>query len=332
VVVNDPALAKVAVIGAIADRQDLLGELTGLNREILNDAIQADLVEEVKDVLLYGRESRPLHISLMSFQDPPIPGVSGSESGAMQLLSELGIPLRDGRTLRTLGELDRDERRKLASELIVRCIARTSPGVAGHVPKLIIGSVYRMTAEVSPLQYASEFATVVNSAARMGLTEEAVCMLLGDRDDQYRKVISGLREYRRLISKEIRKISGREIALGSEGYLQFFESETTPRNVIGPVTGLILGGGLADPYKPLVGMVKGHVTKASSRCSRILVLEGLDLSSAASLAARRVGGEGGGHRGAAGAFFPSGRESEFVEHFEEGLLAQVRSRESRSAP
>jgi RecJ-like exonuclease len=331
-VVNDPQLAKVGVIGAIADRQDLLGELMGLNREILADAIEADLVEEVKDVLLYGRESRPLHISLMSFQDPPIPGVSGSESGAMQLLSELGIPLRNGRKLRTLGELNRDERRELASELVVRCIAKTSPEVAGHVPRLIIGSVYRMTGEISPLQYASEFATVVNSAARMGFTEEGVGMLLGDRGDQYRKVISGLGEYRRMVSREIRKISGREILLGREGYLQYFESETTPRTIIGPVTGLILGGGLADPYKPLVGMVKGHVTKASSRCSKILVLEGLDLSSAASQAARRVGGEGGGHRGAAGAFFPSGREKEFVQHFEEGLVAQVRSSESRSAP
>jgi RecJ-like exonuclease len=329
--VDDPALAKVGVIGAIADRQDLLGELTGLNREILNDAIRADLVEEIKEVLLYGRESRPLHISIMSFQDPPIPGVSGSESGAMQLLSELGIPLRNGKTLRTLGELNRDERRKLASELVVRCIAQTSPEVAGHVPRLIIGSVYRMVGEDSPLQYASEFATVVNSAARMGLTQEAVDMLLGDRSEQYGKVISGLGQYRRIISREIRKISGREITLGKEGYLQYFISESTPRNVIGPVTGLILGGGLADPYKPLVGMVKGHVTKASSRCSRILVLEGLDLSSAASSAARMVGGEGGGHRGAAGAFFSSGREKEFVQYFEDDLVEQIRSRESRSA-
>jgi RecJ-like exonuclease len=245
----------------------------------------------------------------------------------MQLLSELDIPLRNGKGLRTLGELTREERRRLASELIVRCITKTSPDVARLVPNLIIGSVYRMVGEGSPLQYASEYATVVNSAARMGLTQEAVGMLLGDRNDQYRKVISGLGEYRRIISQEVRSISGRRISIGKGDYLQYFISESTSRNLIGPVTGLVLGSGMADPYKPLVGMVSGHVTKASSRCSRILVLEGLDLSSAASRAAKKVGGEGGGHRGAAGAFFPSGSEEDFVDTFERELLAQRDPRE-----
>jgi RecJ-like exonuclease len=326
--VDDPSLAKVGVIGAIADRQDLLGELTGLNREILGDAVDSGLVEEVKDVLLYGRESRPLHISLKNFQDPPIPGVSGSESGAMQLLSEIGVPLRDGRALRTLGDLDVDERRRLASELVVRCITKASPGVAGRVPSLIIGSVYRMVGESSPLQYASEYATVINSAARMGLTKEAVEVLLGERGKVYRKVLSGLAEYRKALSREIRKITGKEISLAGGGYLQYFTSDNTPKNLIGPVTGLILGGGLVDPYKPLAGMATGQVTKVSSRCSKILVLEGVDLSSAISEAARVAGGEGGGHRGAAGAFFPPGNEEVFIQSFEDALFSQVRPRES----
>ena len=182
-----------------------------------------------------------------------------------------------------------------------------------------------MVGEGSPLQYASEYATVVNSAARMGLTQEAVKMLLGDRSDQYRKVISGLGEYRRIISQEVRSISSRKMSRGKGGYLQYFITESTSRNLIGPVTGLVLGSGMADPYKPLVGMVTGHITKASSRCSRILVLEGLDLSSAVSRAAKKVGGEGGGHRGAAGAFFPSGREEDFVDIFEDELVAQAGS-------
>jgi len=319
---DDPSLAKVGIIGAIADRQDILGELTGLNREILNDAVGSGLVEEVKDVLLYGRESRPLHISLKNFQDPPIPGVSGSESGAMQLLSEIGIPLREGRALRTLGDLDVEERRRLASELVVRCITKASPGIAGQVPSLIIGSVYRMVGESSPLQYASEYATVINSAARMGFTQEAVGVLLGERGNEYRKVLSGLAEYRRTLSTEIRKVTGNEISLGGGGFLQYFASDSTPKNFIGPVTGLILGGGLVDPYKPLAGMATGRITKVSSRCSKILVLEGLDLSSAISEAAKVAGGEGGGHRGAAGAFFPPGNEGVFVQSFEKALLSQ----------
>jgi RecJ-like exonuclease len=330
---GDRALARIAVIGAVADRQDLLGELQGMNREILNDALGTGSVREEKDVLLFGRESRPLHLALTSFQDPPIPGVSGSEVGAMQLLGDLRIPMRDGRGFRTLRDLDQEERRRLASELVVRCIARASPMVARYVPKLIIGSVYRMVGEPYPLEYASEYATCVNAAVRMGLATEAIEMMLGDRSASYGKVMSGLRDYRGIISREVRRVSANGVKSAREGYLQYFVSEETPRNLIGPVTGLLLGGGLADPYRPLIGLVPGHKTKVSARCSKILVLEGLDLSTSVKKAAAKVGGQGGGHRGAAGAFFEGGREAEFLKGMESYVLAQVKpARLPRSTP
>jgi len=323
-ITGDRGPAKIAVVGAIADRQDLLGELQGMNRQILNDALGAGSIREEKDVLLFGRESRPLHMSLTSFQDPPIPGVSGSEVGAMQLLGDLRIPMRDGRGFRTLRDLDQEERRRLASELVVRCIAQASPEVAGYIPKLIIGSVYRMVGEPYPLEYASEYATCVNAAVRMGLATEAIDMMVGDRSASYGKVMSGLRDYRGIISKEVRRISGDGVKTAAGGYLQYFLSEETPRSLIGPVTGLVLGGGLADPYRPLVGIVPGHKTKASARCSKILVLEGLDLSTSVGKAAARVGGQGGGHRGAAGAFFEGGREAEFLKAMEAYLRPRAK--------
>ena len=331
-IIGEKEMSKIALVGAIADRQDLLGKLEGLNVGILSDAVGMGLVTEEKDVLLFGRESRPLHIALKSFQDPPIPGVSGLEGGSLQLLSDLHIPLRDGDGFRTLGDLTMDERRRLASELVVRCITRTSPRVAKYVPMLIIGSVYRMIGENPPLQYASEFATCINSAARMGHVHEAIEMMLRNRVDHYKRVLSGLREYRGMLSKEIQKVTVRGVELGGKGYLQYFFAEGTPRNLIGPVTGIVLGGGMADPYKPLVGLVPGQNTKASVRCSKILVLEGLDLSISMRHAAVKVGGEGGGHKGAAGAFFINGRESEFVRILESHLLSQTRLKRSRSVP
>jgi len=320
-------MSKVALVGAVADRQDLMGRLEGINAQILKEGAKAGLVAEEKDVLLFGRESRPLHIALKSFQDPPIPGVSGHEPGSIRLLADLGIPLKDQGGFRTLQDLTEDERRRLASELVIRCLPKVSPEIAALIPKMIIGSVYRMIGEDAPLQYASEYATCVNSAARMGLVEEALSVLLGDRGKAYRKVLGGLNEYRRRLSKEIRRVD--EVKVSRKGYLQYFLAEGTPMELIGPVTGLVLGGGLADPYRPLVGLARGDIVKASARCSKILVLEGIDLSSAAEDAARSVGGEGGGHRGAAGGFFEPGREGDFLSRFETHLLRSLGSKKSR---
>ncbi len=329
---GDREMARVGVIGAVADRQDILGELGGMNREILQDAVEEDQVEELKDVLLFGRESKPLHLALKSLTDPPIPGVSGMEAGSMQLLSDLGIPLKEGKGFRTLDDLTHDERRALASELIVRCMSLVSPKVSRYVPNLIIGSVYRMLGEQPPLQYAKEFATCINSAARMGLLEDVVDMLRGDRGDHYDRVMCGLKRYRLSLSENIRSVSSRGIDLAEGGYLQYFKSERTPKYILGPVTGLLLGEGVADPMKPLAGMVSEGSTKASVRCSRLLVLEGIDLSECVRKAAQSVGGEGGGHRGAAGAFFRAGFEERFVKRLEMGLLEQVESMGIESVP
>jgi single-stranded-DNA-specific exonuclease len=325
-------MSKIAVVGAIADRQDFLGELKGLNGGILTEATRAGLVREVKDVLLFGRESRPLHLALKSFQDPPIPGVSGSEAGSAQLLEELGIPLRDDGHLRTLGDLSAAERRVLATELVVRCITKVSPEVARFVPSLVIGSVYRLVGEDAPLQYASEYGTCINSAARMGLTEEAIRMMLGDRSRAFDLVIAGLKGYRKMLSMEVRSVMTTGLENTREGLVQYFISDTTPRNIIGPVTGIVLGSGIADPYRPLVGMVRGYRTKVSARCSKLLVLGGIDLSAAVGSAANQVGGEGGGHRGAAGAHFRAGREPEFLGALEKALSQCTSTSPLISAP
>jgi len=81
------------------------GEIRGgWNEAILNDAIGSGLIAE-KDVLLYGRHTRPVFKSLQYFTDPFVPDISNNESGAISLLQMLGIPLKDGEKWRTLTDL-----------------------------------------------------------------------------------------------------------------------------------------------------------------------------------------------------------------------------------
>jgi single-stranded-DNA-specific exonuclease len=145
-------------------------------------------------------------------------------------------------------------------------------------------------------------------------------------------VIAGLKEYRKMLSLEVRSVMITGLENARQGLVQFFISDTTPRNIIGPVTGIVLGSGIADPYRPLVGMVRGYRTKVSARCSRLMVLGGMDLSAAVGSAAYQVGGEGGGHRGAAGAHFRTGREYEFLEALEKALSQCTSTSPLISAP
>jgi len=312
-------MSPIAVIGAVADRQDFLGELQGTNRLILSHAEAAGLVREEKDVLLFGRESRPLHIALSSFQDPPIPGVTGSEAGALELLSLLGIQARNSEGFRTLRDLSEEERRRLATEIVVRCASSVPPSVVRYVPRLVIGSVYRMVHEESPLEYASEFASFLNASVRMGKVEEAISLVKGHRGDALQALRRTANEYRRAISVEIRKLSLEGVRTGPRGILQYFVSSTLPAELLGPVTGLLIGTGVVDPYRPVMGISRRDRVKVSVRCSKLLVLQGLDLSICVERAARSVGATGGGHPGAAGAFMEAGLEEDFALKLEEEI-------------
>ena len=312
-------MPEIGVVGAVADRQDFLGELRGMNKFILKRAEAAGLVEEEKDVLLFGRGSRPLHIALRAFRDPPIPGVTGSEAGALELLSRLHIPVNNGEGFRTLRDLSDDERRRLATEIVIRCASSVPPELARYIPRLVIGSVYRMVGEASPLEYASEYASFINASVRMGKVKEAVSLIQGDRGEALKSLRRAVNDYGKAISKEIRKLSLRGVRTGPRGLLQYFVSTTVPAELLGPVTGLLIGTGIVDPYRPVMGVAKRDKVKISVRCSKVLVLQGMDLSNCVERAAKSVGGTGGGHPGAAGAFIDSGDEDVFARNLEEEI-------------
>jgi len=61
----------------------------------------------------------------------------------------------------------------------------------------------------------------------------------------------------------------------------------------------------------------------SARSTQELVDRGLDLSSALRTAAKELEGVGGGHRIAAGATIPKGKEEEFLELLEGEIKAQL---------
>ncbi|MCI4361048.1 MAG: DHHA1 domain-containing protein, partial [Thermoplasmata archaeon] len=103
--------------------------------------------------------------------------------------------------------------------------------------------------------------------------------------------------------------------------IQWFESgETT---LAGTQAGLAMNY-LLDPRRPVfVFSAAGASIKLSGRGTLWLVGQGLDLATVCRTAAEHVGGEGGGHRVAAGATIPIDRRDPFLEQADRLVGAQL---------
>jgi len=317
-------LAKLGLVGAIGDVQNAWGELKGYNRKIARDGIEAGEIKKEKDLLLYGRHTRPIFRALKNLTDPPIPGVSNSIEGSVSLLKDLDIPYQTDDGYRKPVDLSDEEKRKLASELITRAISEVPEELVDYVPGLIIGEVHSLVDEEdgSILKGADEFATCINSTARHEQPLIGLEVAKGDRDIYFGRMQKLLQYHRKCIAEGMSHIEDKGVKTGPEDFLQHFDASDILRETfVGTVASLTLGQENADPFKPMAGVVKHDgVAKISARCSKLLFLKGLDLGEAIRQAALSVGGEGGGHAVACGAQVDDDKVEEFLETFESKIL------------
>ncbi|HPA49473.1 MAG TPA: DHH family phosphoesterase, partial [Methanofastidiosum sp.] len=190
-------LSSLAIVGAVGDMQGSWGGLKGLNRDILLDSIETGMVKAQEDLLLYGRSTRPIYKALQYFSDPPIPGVTGSDSNAMAMLNSLGIPCYEG-DWRTVSDMTSDEKRKLATEIIRKTIMAVPQEYISYIPQMIVGESYSLLKEEerSPLKDASEFATCLNACGKNGRPEVGYYVCKGNRGIYFDILLGLLRKHR----------------------------------------------------------------------------------------------------------------------------------------
>jgi single-stranded-DNA-specific exonuclease len=301
-------LSELAIIGAIGDSQiGSIGPdwgLFGINREILKDAVNCGRIRLMKGIRLWGRYTRPLHKALEYSVDPYIPGISGSESASVQFLQEIGIPLKDEKgEWKTLGGLTEEEQRKLATGMIKERIRD------GHEnPDWIFGDVHELEKR-NECKDASEFATMLNATGKLGRHDLGVRLCLQSPGSE-EEIKSVLETYRREIGKamEIFKKEGKGMTKETDNAVYIDAGDRISEHVISNVVSIITKSDLLEGKdRPVFAFVRtedGKI-KCSARASDRLVSGGLNLMEVMSEAARKVGGEGGGHSGAAGATLPS---------------------------
>jgi len=306
-------LAALAVVGAVGDMQASTGELVGANDMILEEAVEAGVIETGRDLSLYGKQTRPLPKLLEYGSEVEIPGISNSEDGTLRFLDGLGFELQTDGEWRTWADLNRGERTAVVSGLVQRAVER---GVPARKIDGLVGRTYELSQEVSgtELRDASEFSTLLNATARYERPDVGLAVCLGDRDAALTRARRLLANHRRHLSEGLELV--RDLGITKEQNLQWFHARDRIREtIVGIVAGMALGTDTADSNRPIIAFAEADAAdiKVSARGSGPLVGRGLDLSAVMTKAAGAVGGEGGGHDIAAGATIPAGQEEAFLE-------------------
>jgi RecJ-like exonuclease len=310
-------LSEFAIIGAIGDTQTgSIGNswgVMGLNKEILKDAVVTKKLKVDKGLRIYGRYTRPIHKALEYSVDPYIPDISGSESKSVQFLKDIGIELKGEKgRWRSLADLSDEEQKKLASHIIVE-------RMKGNVenPDWIFGDVYELL-EKKDYRDANEFATVLNAFSKMGMSYLGLCLCL-NTEDAFKQVGEVLRSYRKEIGKAIRLIEEGKIVRKTENAYYIMAGKNISEHILSNATSIVCRSIFAElPVFAFAETEDGKV-KVSARISDSMVSEGISINEIVSECAREVGGEGGGHPGAAGATIPMNSEDKFISFAEQKL-------------
>ncbi len=315
-------LIDLAIVGAVADEQEEKWEFKGLAEKILKEAELLGKISVLKGLRLYGRSTRPIHKSLAYSFDPFIPGISGSESQAVQFLSELGIKIKENDEWKKLKDLTLEEQKKLASAIIVeRLRAKHSEA------EDIFGDIYSMVGKPEEIQNVREFATLLNACGRTSNFDTAIRLCLGDFS-AIEKSFEILTQYRKMIGESLDWLRKNKKSILETKFANYILAEDKiPETLIGTTTSIVLNSNLLNTRKPIFGLAEaadGKI-KISARVSRDL--KQINLRDIIVDAVKQLGAEGGGHKEAAGALIPKAKAKEFIKIVDSLLGEKIASKE-----
>ncbi|MEM5815083.1 MAG: DHH family phosphoesterase, partial [Candidatus Aenigmatarchaeota archaeon] len=287
-------LVEYMIYGAIGDRKENSQVFKELLKKYNNGKIVVDF-----GLKFYGR-NKPIHKAIAYSFSPLIPNISGNELAAIEFLREIGIETKNGNEWRTVDSLSEMEIRKIVDGLLSYSVN----------PEDILGENFSVISREGSFSDVREIASIINACSRLGRIEDGFRFCLGDH-----KVLNSvediLEDYRKKLSELIEKIE-REYIIEKESII-FIISREIPDTLIGVLVSMVseikkdkvvFGIGLDEE----IGMLK---ISARSVKNKNINLRNLLVS-----IVEELGGEAGGHKNAAGAYIPIGKEKDFMEKIE----------------
>ena len=321
-------LSRIAVVSALGDRQDQ-GErksITGKNIEIAETAKNLGLVNIDLDLLLVGRETRPLPDAIAFTSQPFIEGLTWNRDACLAMLTAAGIQLKDGARWRVPADLTQEEK-----QLIIQSISKFVHGDnATQIMEELIGYTYTFPREEkrSFLRDGREFSTMLNSCGRINKSGVGISICMGDRNTMLQegekilsKYRSMIREYMNVLSNERWRTSNLEncVMINAQGLV--------PETMTGTISSLIAGAP-KNSGKIVILRTDGSegTIKFSSRKSAYCK-NSINLSQLMRGGAEQFDGIGGGHEAAAGAKITKDKLDGFLDYLETNVT-KMQNRDS----
>lgn len=314
--VADHEAAYLALAGAIGDRQESAQGFTGINKHILQEAMERGWVRRFTGLRLYGVPRQPLVKSLTYTVDPLLPGLTYDEVASQRFLESIGITVKkpDGSPT-TYKDLNADEVSKLATALIKHMLMK---GFSPQSANALFGFIYEFLYEPedSSLRYAHDFAQTLNACGRLRRHGVGLAIGLGDRGKFLSQAETISLEYRRRLAQYLSLIRSNPSYVRALNNVQVMDARgLVDERVLGAVASIVISSYMCDVSKPLISVTsstKGKI-KVSARMHESLSKRGIDLGLIIKTVAEQVGGNGGGHENAAGAIIPSESLDNFIK-------------------
>lgn len=297
-------MAHIAVIGALGDVQEHRGFLK-LNNEILEEAVKQKKIKVINGLRVFGAQTKPLHKMLEYSTEHYIPGVTGSESGAIAFLQQLGINPKSGNDWKRLVNLEEEELKKLATGLVMRRLDEEKP-------EHIIGPVYILKQEKkgSPLRDAKEFSTLLNACGRLGKASLGIGVCLNDKAMK-KRALKSLSDYKEEIIKVLKWYETSEHVLRNDAYIIINAKDEVKSTMIGTIASIIARSNTESLFILGLARIGDGTTKVSLRITQ--KRDDINLVKLLKEVTHKTGGQSGGHSNAAGALISSRAEKEFIK-------------------
>ena len=310
-------LSAIAVVSAVADRQDQGDKKSffGLNAEILKTAQSLGLVSVDLDIILTGRETRPVHEALAYTLFHYIDGLTWNKEACYLLLKNAGIKLKDdGSRWRALAEFSQEEKSTIV-EAVAKFVDSSDKRVSDILLDDLIGYVYTLSREDkrSQLRDAREFSTMLNACGRIGKAGVGIAMCMGDRNMALSAGEEIMAMYKMTLRNNVSTIFSEKWRLADDGKTTFVNGDgILEEGMLGAVSTLLSGSpSLRGRLLFVRTLAKEGTYKFSSR-------KCLDCKSQANLGvimrqcSNALNGAGGGHSAAAGCSIPSYALDDFI--------------------
>lgn len=297
-------LAALAITGAMGDKQ-YIGGIKGLNKTILDEALNKGILKENVDIKLFGES---LFDALYYSIDPYFSGISGNKKNINNLLNKINLK-KDIK----LEELTYEEKRKIQSYLILILIKK-------NCEKNIIDTIIRQRYKSDIFGFELErFADLIDSCGKGGNRGLGLSLCMGNKD-AFSEALKLEKNYKQEILNELLELEKNGFE-ETKGFKYFYSKGSSISGVVGGIAANFI----VDKEKPLISIVnKNNEIHVSCRANQHLVDKGIDLGFAMKEASKKLDGYGGGHKIAAGATIDSSKKDDFLKIVDEILIMQLK--------